>query len=128
MRVFPDLARTQDAVHAVRTVDNHDRPHAALAYDGPAERYRMRGRAYPETLPEMTYADDVSVRMVSRKGAIRFAGHRIQVSEAFQQVPVAVVATATDGVVRVQFAHQFLGQVDLRPLAKGAASQCYPCP
>lgn len=126
-QVFPDLARTQTAFTTFRTVYNHDRPHHALDQAVPATRYRMSERAYPETLPEITYADDAQVRIVGYNGTISFAGRRIQVGEAFRGLPVAVIPTATDGRYRVQFCHQEIGQVDLRHLAKGE-SRCYLCP
>ena len=93
----------------------------------PADRYQISARPYPDTLPEITYADDAQVRIVGYNGTIRFAGYRIQVGAAFRQLPVGVVATATDGVVRVQFAQQHLGHIDLRTLDK-QATRCPLCP
>lgn len=126
-QVFADLGCTQTAFDAFRVVYNHDRPHESLAYAVPADRYRMSARPYPETLPEITYADDAQVRVVGGNGTISFAGRRIQIGEAFRGLPVGVVATATDGVYRVQFGQQALGQLDLRQLRKGP-SRCYLCP
>lgn len=124
-QIFPDLRDTQAAFDAFRPVYNHDRPHDALANGVPHDRYRLSGRPYPEQLPEITYADDVTVRVVTAKGTIHYAGRRIQIGEAFQQLPVGLVATATDGVMQVRFAHHALGQVDLRP---PRTEMCYLCP
>lgn len=124
--VFADLAAAQDAFDAFRATYNHDRPHEALDYAVPADRYASSTRPYPETLPEPVYADDAEVRIVTGRGAISFRGYHIQIGKAFGGQRVGVVPTAVDGQFRVRFAHQPIGLFDLRTMDK-ASSQCYPC-
>ncbi len=125
-RVFADLTAAQTAFDAFRATYNHDRPHEALDYAVPAERYTGSPRSYPETLPELTYADDAEVRVVTDRGAISFRGYHIQVGKAFGQQRVGVVPTAVDGQFRVVFAHLPLGSFDVHTMDK-TASRCYPC-
>ena len=126
-QVFPDVDRTQVAFTTFRRAYNHDRPHEALDHAVPATRYRMSERPYPETLPEIMYADDAQIRIVGYNGTISFGGRRIQIGEAFRGVPVAITERAVDGQYRVQCCHQDIGRLDLRGLANGE-SKCYLCP
>jgi len=120
-QVFADLAAAQAAFDAFRVTYNHDRPHAALEYAVPTERYTASPRSYPEMLPELAYADDAAVRVVAHNGAISFQGHRIQIGKAFGQQRVGIIPTAVDGQFRVLFAHQPIAMFDLRSLDRRAA-------
>ena len=125
-QVFADLAAAQAAFDAFRRCYNHDRPHEALGWAVPAERYAASPRGYPETLPELAYADDAAVRVVTNRGAISFRGYPLQVGKAFGGQRVGIVPTAVDGQFRILFAHQPIGRFDLRTMDK-ASSRCYPC-
>jgi transposase InsO family protein len=126
-RVFADLAAAQTAFDAFRACYNHDRPHEALAWAVPAERYAPSPRGFPETLPALAYADDAQVRVVAHNGAISFHGHRLQIGKAFGGQRVGIVPTAVDGQFRVLFAHQPIAMDDLRSHDR-PAPRCYPCP
>jgi transposase InsO family protein len=125
-RVFADLAAAQTAFDTFRDIYNHDRPHEALDYGVPADRYGASSRPYPEALPDLVYADDAQVRIVTGRGAISFRGYHIQVGKAFGQQRVGIIPTAVDGQFRVLFAHQPIGTFDLRTMDK-TSSRCYPC-
>jgi transposase InsO family protein len=126
-QVFADLAAAQTAFDAFRATYNHDRPHEALAWAVPAERYDVSPRRFPETLPELAYADDAQVRIVAHNGALSFHGQRLRIGKAFGGQRVGIVPTAIDGQFRVLFAHQPIALIDLRSL-DGTAPRCYPCP
>ena len=54
---------------------NHERPHAALDLQMPANRYRPSLRAMPDRLPEVEYDEHEIVRTVpGTKDYIRFKG------------------------------------------------------
>lgn len=125
-QVFADLAAAQVAFDTFRSCYNHDRPHEALTWAVPAERYAGSARPYPETLPELVYADDAEVRIVTGRGAISFRGYHIQLGKAFGGQRVGIVPTAGDGQFRVLYAHQPIGRFDLRTMDKDR-SRCYPC-
>lgn len=126
-QTFADLAAAQTAFDAFRSTYNHDRPHEALAWAVPADRYTASSRSFPEPLPELAYADDAQIRIVAPNGAISFQGHRLQMGKAFGGQRVGIVPTAVDGQFRVLFAHQPIALIDLRSLDR-TAPQCYPCP
>lgn len=126
-QIFADLAAAQVAFDAFRATYNHDRPHEALDYAVPADRYDVSPRRFPEALPELAYADDAQVRIVAHNGAISFQGRRIQIGKAFGGQRVGIVPTAVDGQFRVLFAHQPIARIDLRSLDR-TAPRCYPCP
>ncbi len=126
-QVFADLATAQAAFDGFRSTYNHDRPHEALDYAVPADRYASSTRSYPETLPELRYADDAQIRVVAHTGAISFQGHRIQIGKAFGGHRIGIIPTAVDGQFRVLFAHQAIAQIDLRAF-DCTAPRCYPCP
>jgi transposase InsO family protein len=61
---------------------NYERPHQALGQNTPASYYQPSTRQYPSRLPEVEYATDWEVRVVSLGGQIRWAGERVFVSHA----------------------------------------------
>lgn len=126
-QVFADLDAAQAAFDTFRVTYNHDRPHEALGYAVPADRYTPSPRAYPETLPELVYADDAHVRVVTGRGMISFRGYHIPVGKAFGHQRVGIVPTAVDGLYRILFAHQPIATVDLRTMDT-RPSRWYPCP
>ncbi len=116
---FDSPQQAQVALDAFRLVYNHERPHAALGFHPPADRYVLSPRPFPETLPSIHYDDTVPVRQVSAKGTIRYQNRVIFLSEALQGLPVGVSPTLVDGVVRIQFCTRLIATVDLRTLNPG---------
>jgi transposase InsO family protein len=113
-RQFPDLATAQTAFEAFRTSYNHARPHEALDYAVPAERYQPSPRPFPETLPELTYGPDDAVRIVTVHGSIQWRGRRVFVSRGVVGQPVGVRPTAEDGVWHVYFCQRHVATIDQR--------------
>ena len=109
-----DVAAAQAAFDAWRDGYNHDRPHDALGLACPASRYQRSPQVWTPDPPPIVYADDAEVRMVSAKGVITYANRRLYVGEAFRGLPVGLIPTATDGVLRLQFCTQTLRTIDLR--------------
>ncbi|MDQ3225247.1 MAG: integrase core domain-containing protein, partial [Chloroflexota bacterium] len=75
-RQFPDLAAAQTAFDAFRAAYNHARPHEALDHAVPADRYQPSPRPFPETLQEIIYAPDDTVRLVNVHGSVSWQGRR----------------------------------------------------
>jgi transposase InsO family protein len=111
---YPDLTTCQRGFDRWRTIYNHERPHEALAYQVPADRYRPSSRPFLEQLPPIEYGPDDLVRRVYDKGQIRYDGRLLFVSEALAGEPVAVRPTLVDGVVDVYYCHHRLTTLDLR--------------
>ena len=97
-----------------RGVYNFERPHDSLGLGVPAERYRPSERSFPEVLPQIEYGPGDVVRRVQAGGKIHFKANTFRVSKAFRGQPVALRATATDGLWSVYFCHQKISEVDMR--------------
>ena len=113
-RRFAGLQDCHEALEEWRHVYNHERPHEALAMNTPASRYRVSALCFPETLPAIEYDQGDSVRKVTTRGVISFAGKRWHVGKPFTGLPVAVRPTLQDGQWRVYFCHQVIANIDLR--------------
>ena len=121
-RSFRDLAECQATFDDWRRVYNHERPHQAIGMAVPAERYRVSGRALPEPLPPIEYADGDIVRKVQDGGFISFQNRAIRLSRAFRGQPVALRPTREDGVFSVYYCAHGIATLDLRnptPVARG---------
>lgn len=99
---------------AWQQVYNYQRPHEALNLATPASRYQPSPRAFPETLPAISYRDDDIVRRVHGGGVISFMGRHLKVSKAFVGLPVALRATQQDGCYDVIFCNQITRTLNLR--------------
>jgi len=113
-RHFSDLPGAQLAFDAWRTVYNHQRPHQALGMATPVARYRPSVRGYPETLPPIEYGENDVVQRVRWNGELRFRARRFKVSNALQNLPVAIRERAgQENCYDLYFAHHHLGTINL---------------
>jgi transposase InsO family protein len=113
-REFHSLAQVQGEFDSWREVYNHQRPHDALGLAVPAARYQPSPRPFPESLPPLEYACDLTVRKVAGHGAISFQGRTFHIGKAFLGLPVGLRATTTDGLFQVLFAATEIRRIDLR--------------
>lgn len=109
-----DLRQVQTSLDAWRQVYNFERPHEALAYTTPAERYRRSSRGLPSDLPAIEYPGRSEVRKVQQAGEISFRGREFSIGRAFAGEPVALRESEEDGVWNVYYCHQRVGRADLR--------------
>jgi Integrase core domain len=108
-----DLAQAQRRFDAWRTVYNLERPHQALDYAVPADRYHPSARPFPEPLPPIVYAPDDLVRKVYAPGHIAVHGRPYYIGRAFVGQPVALRPTQQDDGYAVYFCHQRITTLDL---------------
>jgi transposase InsO family protein len=114
-----DLAHSQEVFDQWRPIYNHERPHGALELATPASRYAPSARALPRTLPPIEYGPGDLVRTVKGKGELTWCNRTYFIGQGFTRQPVALRATATDGLYELFFCHQRLGWIDLhQPPAK----------
>jgi transposase InsO family protein len=109
-----DLAHAQARFDRWRTVYNLERPHQALEYAVPAQRYRPSARSFPETLPPITYGPDDLVRRVFAPGHITVHGRPYYIGRAFVGQPVALRPTQEADRYAVYFCHQQIAILDRR--------------
>ena len=114
---FADLAQAQLAFERWRGVYNHQRPHDALGLRTPAHRYEPSPRPMPGVLAPIEYPSEDAVATVKWNGQVRFKGHRLRVSNALLDLPVAFRADPDDeGCFDAFFCHHRLMRVDLKAL------------
>jgi transposase InsO family protein len=112
-RQWPDWDEAQIAFDPWRWVYNFERPHEALGYAVPADRYVRSARELPRVLPPVNYPPGDAVRKVQGTGHISFRGQTIRIGRAFAGEPVALRATE-EGAWDVYYCQQRVGRVDLR--------------
>jgi len=109
-----DIASWQAAFDAWRIVYNTQRPHQALDYAVPAQRYQPSPRPWTGRFIEPEYGPDDHVRRVQQGGWFSFKGREFKISKAFAGQRVALRPTAEDGVWDAIFIAQRISQVNLR--------------
>ena len=125
--VREDLDSWQAAFDAWRVVYNTQRPHQALDYAVPAQRYQPSPRSWTGRLLEPEYGPDDLVRRVQSNGWLSFKGHDLKVPKAFVGERLALRPTADDGVWDIVFVAQRISQVNLRDaLRDGKPSKSNP--
>jgi transposase InsO family protein len=112
---FADLAAAQAGLDAWRSVYNDERPHEAIGYAVPAERYHASSRQFHDTPEPWFYGQDDFVRRVQKKGEASLSGHTVKLSKAFQGKDVAFrpAENERDGVYNAYFRHQKIKCIDL---------------
>ena len=92
---------------------NRQRPHEALNFAVPAERYQASPRVYPHRLEEPTYLAAWGTRRVSSNGEITLDYARLFLTEALAHESVGLEPVG-DGLWRVWFGSLCLGEVNQR--------------
>ncbi|QUS40010.1 IS481 family transposase [Tardiphaga alba] len=115
MATYRTTQQMQQAFDRWRHVYNAERPHQALGYDVPANRYRPSTRAMPGQLREPDYDEGTIVRRASwHKAQFRFGKKRWRMPEAFSGELLAIRPLATDGAFGVFFGAHQIASIDLR--------------
>lgn len=113
-RRFNNLKDLQKAFTDWQQVYNQERPHEALDYKTPIERYRVSSREYPERIQKFEYDSSFHVRKVRHEGRVVFAGKEIYLSRAFRGRLVGVRSNAVDGEWDVYYRTFKVGKFDLK--------------
>ncbi len=119
-RSFVTFAETQLEFDLWRQVYNHERPHEALGYKTPVERYRISNRAFPERLPELEYSPDDTVVKVSTAGLFCYRKRYFQINKGLVGLLIAIRPKGSDGdQFEVYFGHHRIGKYDFNDAARG---------
>lgn len=114
-RSFPDLEQVQRAFDDWRHVYNEQRPHEALDFATPIERYQPSSRTFPAHLPSIEYGPDDIVVEVGWNGRVLFKGRTLKVSSALHRLPIAFRSDpGKDGEYDVYFCHKRVMRLNLR--------------
>lgn len=114
-QTFTDLAAAQAAFNAWRNIYNQDRPHEAIGYAVPADRYSPSSRQYRETPEPWHYPQEDTVRRVQKKGEARLFGYEVRISKAFcgKDIAFRPAKDQPDGIFDAFFRHQKIKTVNL---------------
>ena len=110
-----DQVACQDAFDRWRDCYNLDRPHEALDFAVPVERYQPSPRPLLTLEPAIVYGPGDAVRMVKRHGVIAYRGRRYFISRGLAGLPVAVRRTRNPTRVEVYYCQQLVKEVTLHP-------------
>ncbi len=114
LRRFRDFKDAQGAFDLWRDIYNRERPHEALDFDVPADRYRPSARAMPDRLPEIEYDSHEIVRRVSTtKAYVSFKGRMWLVPRAFCGERMAIRPLTRDGHFGIFFGSRQVAKIDL---------------
>jgi transposase InsO family protein len=104
----------QAAFDRWRHLYNCERPHQALGFLTPAERYRPSPQPFPETLPAPHYEDGETARRVgTTKAYVSFRNRLWKVPEAFRGEPLAIRPRLPDGRFAICFGAHEIATIDL---------------
>lgn len=104
----------QAAFDRWRHVYNRERPHQALDFATPAERYRPSKRAWPTKLQQPIYAPGEIVRRVSTtKAYVSFRNRFWKVPEAFMGETLAIRPRLPDGRYAICFGAHEIAAINL---------------
>ena len=104
----------QAAFDRWRHVYNRERPHQALGFATPAERYRPSKREFPATLPAPQYDHGEIVRRVgTTKASVSFRNRLWKVPEAFFGETLAIRPRLPDGRFAICFGAHDIASIDL---------------
>lgn len=112
-----DQDACQQAFDQWRDCYNLDRPHEALDFAVPVERYQASPRPLLTLEPEIVYGPGDAVRMVKAHGVIAYRNRRYFISRGLAGLPVAVRRTRDPAIVHVYFCQQLVKEVTLHPSA-----------
>ena len=112
-RHFHDLAEAQVAFDCWREIYNHQRPHEALGYQVPMDRYRASLWPYPEQPVEFEYGlDDVLAKVYHSRFRFRKRYFRIAKGLAGRHIAIRP-RQDSEHLFDVYFCYQLLRTIDL---------------
>lgn len=111
-RTFANLAEAKRALARWRTIYNGQRPHQAIGYAAPAERYRPSPRSYRQRVEPFAYRNDDIMAHVRDGGRITVWRRQFRVPKAFRGKDVALRLTPQDGLYAVFFRNVEIARLD----------------
>ena len=108
-----DLEHAQAVFDAYRDEFNHERPHAALDLDVPAQHYQASDKPLPEACKEPEYDSGKTLRKVNCKGYISIQNHRYYLSETFIGKYLELLPAGEEKIA-VCYGNFKIAEIDLR--------------
>jgi len=108
-----DMADAQARRLEYREFYNNVRPHHALALNVPATRYSPSARPFPEKIEAWEYDAAAVVHKVKSTGYLYFSGQGFFIGESFGGKNIAIIPSATDGIVDLLYRQFRVAQINL---------------
>jgi transposase InsO family protein len=108
-----DLPSAQEKFDLFRKKYNEIRPHCALDYAVPADRYEKSKRKMPKQIYEWEYESGIEVRKV-RNGYINFKNINFFFSEAFEGKNLALIYSPEDEILYIVYRNFMLAQMSMK--------------
>lgn len=102
-RSFKDYKHCQEGFDQWRFKYNHQRPHEAIDFDFPAERYHPSLRSFKKNIEKPEYPDRSIIKRVDRRGIIYFNGKHIRVGKAFYKDELAIIPVDDHGSFKIMY-------------------------
>jgi transposase InsO family protein len=103
---FRDLRHCQQRFDKWRDKYNLYRPHQAIGFKVPAERYTHSPKAFPEVLSNLEYGPFDIVRKVCDKGLISLKGKTFKLGKGLSGQWIAARATAQPNIMEIYFCNR----------------------
>jgi len=100
---YENFNQCQKGFNKWRFKYNHKRPHEAIDFDVPADRYQPSNRIYNREIKKPEYPAGSIVKKVKDKGLLFFKGKVFRVGKAFYKDEIALVPTDSNGSYKVMY-------------------------
>jgi transposase InsO family protein len=107
-----NLSFAQEKFDDFRKVYNEIRPHCALNYAVPADKYQKSKRKMPENIYDWEYSSDLEIRKV-RNGYINFKGNNFYFSDGFEGKNVALLHSSQDNTLEIIYRNFSIAMINM---------------
>ena len=111
---FDNLKHAQKGFDWWRQTYNEERPHQAIGFIVPAERYQSSDIVFPKKLTPIEYDTDYVVRKIGDKGILYYKGKRYRITRALSGYSVGLKPGKEDELLDVYFCQQNILTIDLK--------------
>jgi len=108
-----NLVFAQEKFDDFRKIYNEIRPHCALDYAVPADKYEKSKRLMPKKIHDWWYPQELAVKKIPQNGYLRYKDLNVFFSEAFAGKNIAVLPSESDGIVEIIYRNFSLARINL---------------
>ena len=110
---FKDIVHCQQEFDRWRDKYNCQRPHEAISFEMPANRYKPSLRTFENVIAKPQYDSTDAVCKVHKNGLISYNRSQLKVGKAFGGDLVALRKTTSDGILEVYYYEQLIRTISL---------------
>lgn len=113
-RQFKDIAHCQHEFNQWREKYNCKRPHEAIDFEMPVNRYKPSLRTFENVITLPQYDSTDSVYKVHANGFISYKKGQLKIGKAFIGDQIAVRETQSDGILEIYYYDQLIRTISLQ--------------